>query len=216
MIKVLLAEDHNIVRHGIKSLLDNESDMEVIADVRNGKEAMHALGNGVLPNIILVDLNMPEMGGMELVKEVSRQYSEVFSVVLSMTDHDHYVNEALIAGAKGYLLKNVQQEELIFAIRHIADGGKYVCSELAMRIISRASHSSDQHNGEGTGNFVFTKREMEVLKLISEGFTNNEIADKLFTSRRTVEGHRQSLIEKTGVPNSAALIMHAFRGGILK
>ena len=217
MIKVLLAEDHNIVRNGIKSLLDNESDMDVVGDARNGKEALQLLNEGVRPNILLVDLTMPEMGGMELIREVDKNFSGVFPIVLSMSDHEHYVNDALLAGAKGYLLKNINQDELVFAIRHIANGGKYVCSELAIRMIARDSLIPEQHNGEmQNGNFDFTKREMEVLKLISDGFTNNEIADKLFTSRRTVEGHRQSLIEKTGVPNSAALIMHAVRVGILK
>jgi len=159
---------------------------------------------------------MPEMGGMDLIGAVTKTHPDIFAVVLSMSDHEHYVIDALKVGARGYLLKSITQEELVFAIRHISAGGKYVCSELSLKIIERASRLIEPSDGEVNGNFDFTKREMEVLKLISEGLTNNEIAEKLFTSRRTVEGHRQSLIEKTGVPNSAALIMHAVRGGILK
>ena len=216
VIKVLLAEDHNIVRNGIKSLLSNETDMQVLWEAKNGIEALEILNSGVQPHVILIDLNMPEMGGMELIKEIAKNHAEVYPIVLSMSDHEHYVNDALTAGAMGYLLKNVNQEELVFSIRHVAGGGKYICSELAFSLINFNSRITHYPIQEISGNFDFTKREMEVLKLISEGFTNNEIADKLFTSRRTVEGHRQSLIEKTGVSNSAALIMHAVRVGILK
>lgn len=211
-----MAEDHNVVRNGIKSLLEHESDMEVVGDVSNGVEALEAMDDGIHPQIVLVDLSMPEMGGMELIRNMSLSFPYISPIVLSMADHEQYVIEAMAAGARGYLLKNVTQNELVFAIRHVAGGGQYVCSELAIRMILKNASLPDSLQPDITGNFDFTKREMEVLKLISEGYTNNQIADKLFTSRRTVEGHRQSLIEKTGVPNSAALIMNSVRAGILK
>ncbi len=211
-----MAEDHNVVRNGIKSLLEHESDMEVVGDVSNGVEALEAMDDGIHPQIVLVDLSMPEMGGMELIRNMSLSFPYISPIVLSMADHEQYVIEAMAAGARGYLLKNVTQNELVFAIRHVAGGGQYVCSELAIRMILKNASLPDLVQPDINGNFDFTKREMEVLKLISEGYTNNQIADKLFTSRRTVEGHRQSLIEKTGVPNSAALIMNSVRAGILK
>ena len=215
MISVLLAEDHNIVRNGIKSLLDNEANIKVIGEAANGKEAIRILEEGAGANLIIADLNMPGMTGCELIKYLSSNFKNLKIVILSMSDHEKYVAEAFNAGAHCYLLKNISKDELLFALKHVMAGGRYICSELSLRMFAKLSnHEIAQTEIDGFTDF--TKRELEVLKLIAEGFTNNEIAEKLFTSRRTVEGHRQSLIEKTGVPNSAALIMHAFRSGIIK
>lgn len=215
MIRVLLAEDHNIVRSGIKSLLDNESNIQVINEASNGKEVIRILENGAGANIIVTDLNMPGMSGNELINYLRANFGHLKILVLSMSDQEKYVSEAFKAGADGYLLKNVSKEELIFAIKHVMAGGQYICAELSLRMLAKVS-SYDKPLPDFESFQDLTKRELEVLQLIAEGFTNNEIAEKLFTSRRTIEGHRQSLIEKTGVSNSAALIMHAFRNGILK
>jgi len=215
LISVLLAEDHNIVRNGIKSLLDSESNISVVGEAANGKEAIRILEDNTPINLAIVDLNMPGMGGSELIQYLSSNFKALKILVLSMSDHEKYVSESFNAGAHGYLLKNVSRDELVFAVKHLMADGQYICSELSLRMLSKlANHEVAQTEIDGFADF--TKRELEVLKLIAEGYTNNEIAEKLFTSRRTVEGHRQSLIEKTGVSNSAALIMHAFRNGIIK
>jgi two-component system, NarL family, response regulator NreC len=215
LIRVLLAEDHNIVRNGIRSLLDNESDIKVMGEAANGKEAIRILEENTSINLVILDLNMPGIAGSELIKYIRSNFKDLKILVLSMSDHEKYVSESFNAGAEGYLLKNVSKDELIFAVKHLMVGGQYICSELSLRMLSKiSSHEIAQTELDGFADF--TKRELEVLKLIAEGFTNNEIAEKLFTSRRTVEGHRQSLIEKTGVSNSASLIMHAFRNGIIK
>ena len=215
MISVLLAEDHNIVRSGIKSLLDNETNIQVIGEASNGKEAIRILENGGEANIIVTDLNMPGMTGNELITYLNENFDSLKIVVLSMSEQEKDVSDAFQAGADGYLLKNVSKEELIFAIQHVMAGGQYICAELSIRMLAKLSSYENTYSDDG-GFQDLTKRELEVLQLIAEGLTNNEIAEKLFTSRRTIEGHRQSLIEKTGVSNSAALIMHAFRSGILK
>ena len=215
MISVLLAEDHTIVRNGIKSLLENEANIKVMGEAANGKEAIRILEEGVKVNLIIADLNMPGMSGNELIKYLKANFPNISIIILSMSDNEKHVSEAFKAGADSYLLKNVSKDELIFAVKHVMAGGQYICAELSLRMFAKLS--SHEFAPNDLDNFAdFTKRELEVLKLIAEGFTNNEIADKLFTSRRTVEGHRQSLIEKTGVSNSAALIMHAFRNGIIK
>lgn len=216
MINVLLADDHNIVRNGIKALLGDIEHINVVGEAENFSKALELIQTGVKTDIILTDWTMPGMAGVEFIQYLSHHFPEAWVIVLSMSDHENYVSQALQAGARGYLLKNVSKEELVFAISHVADGNKYICSELALRMIVKANHINDLMDSDMVNPVDFTKREMEVLKLMSEGLTNNEIADKLFTSRRTVEGHRQSLIEKTGVPNSAALIMQAVRLGILK
>jgi two-component system, NarL family, response regulator NreC len=215
LINVLLAEDHNIVRNGIKSLLDNENDINVIGEAANGGEAISILQESKDVNLIVTDLNMPGMPGKELINNLRANFPDLKIVVLSMSDQEKYVSEAFKAGADAYLLKNVSKDELIFALKHVMAGGQYICAELSLRMFAKlSSYELTQADIDGFNDF--TKRELEVLKLIAEGFTNNEIADKLFTSRRTIEGHRQSLIEKTGVSNSAALIMHAFRSGIIR
>ena len=213
-IKVLLVEDHTIVRNGIKSLLNSEPNIEVVGEAINGLEALKLLENKIEVDVILLDINMPEMGGMELLKNLTQTFPAYKVIILSMLDHENYVWEGINSGAMGYLLKSVSNDELMFAINHIAIGGKYICSELAFKMMARAPQLSEFM--DAGINVDLSKREMEVLKLIAEGYTNHEIADKLFTSRRTVEGHRQNLIEKTGVKNSAALIMHAVRVGIIK
>ena len=215
MISVLLAEDHNIVRNGIKSLLDSEQHIRVAGEAANGKEAIRILEESGRINLAIVDLNMPGIAGSELIKYLSSNFQDLKILVLSMSDHEKYVAESFNSGAHGYLLKNVSRDELVFAVKHLMADGQYICSELSLRMLSKLSnHEVSQIEKDNFSDF--TKRELEVLKLIAEGFTNNEIAERLFTSRRTVEGHRQSLIEKTGVSNSAALIMHAFRNGIIK
>ena len=215
MISVLLAEDHHLVRSGIKLLLDSELGIQVKAEAANGKEAIRILEEGFAVNFVLTDLDMPVMTGTELIGYMRSNFQNLKIVVLTMSDQDNHLAEAFKAGANGYLLKNVTRDELIFAMKHVMSGGQYICAELSYRIFNKMSiYELQQLDGAGSPNL--TKREFEVLNLISEGFTNNEIADKLFTSRRTIEGHRQSLIEKTGVSNSAALITHAFRNGVIR
>lgn len=214
LINVLLAEDHNIVRNGIRSLLDTEHGVQVVGEATTGTEALQIITSGVHADVVLADINMPEMSGIQLVKALRSTPSNPKVLILSMLDHENYIIEAVNAGASGYLLKNVSKEELLFAIAHVAGGDKYICSELVFKMFFK--HSSDSHCqlDEKTVNSI-SKREIEVLTLIAEGYTNMEIADMLFTSRRTVEGHRQNLIDKTGVKNTAALIKLAVKNGLI-
>ena len=214
MIKVLLAEDHNIVRNGIRSLLDIEPGIQVVDEAINGAQALEKINAGLEVDLILADINMPEMTGIELVKAVAQVSPDTKVLILSMLDHENYIMEAINNGAWGYLLKNVSKEELLFAIKHIASGSKYICSELALKMLFKPSSGFGNQLDERTVSSL-SKREIEVLTLIAEGNTNMEIADMLFTSRRTVEGHRQNLIEKTGVKNTAALIRLAVKSGLI-
>ena len=213
MIKVLLAEDHNIVRDGIRSLLETDPEITVIDEAVNGREVIEKIAKGIIPDIILADINMPELSGLELIKEL-KDVPNISILILSMLDHESYVLDAINSGASGYLLKNISKDELIFAIKHIAAGQKYICSELSFKMLLRVPLITDCVSDEKSINLL-SKREKEVLALIGEGHTNVEIADILFTSRRTVEGHRLNLIEKTGVRNTAALIIFAVKNGII-
>jgi len=215
VIRVLLAEDHNIVRNGIRSLLDKESDVTVVGEATDGLEALQKLEYGTQVDLLLTDINMPELNGMALLDELKKRFPAIKVLILSMLEHENYVLQAVNNGAYGYLLKNVGEEELMFAIRHVYGGNLYVCSELTSKILTKLSNLPQENNKEVKVSIDLSRREIEILLLIAEGFTNNEIAEKLFTSRRTVEGHRQNLLEKTGARNTATLIRFAVRNGII-
>jgi DNA-binding NarL/FixJ family response regulator len=215
MIQIILAEDHNIVRNGIRSLLEKEKDFEVAGEAVNGKEVLVLLEKGVTADIVLADMNMPELSGIELIAKLKQLVPSCKVIVLSALDHEKYVVQAFQTGANGYLLKSVSPDELIFAIRHVCDGSQYICSELTSRFLNRLLSMPDTVTTEFAEGIEFSSREIEILGFIAEGYTNQEIADKVFTSKRTVEGHRQALIEKTGARNTAALVRFALMNGII-
>lgn len=216
MIEVLLAEDHNIVRNGIRMLLEADQNINVAGEAVNGREVLGFISKGVKVDVVLADINMPELDGLSLLKEMEKNSPDTKIVMLSMHDNEKYVAQAFLDGASGYLLKNVNADELIFSIKHVHNGGKYLCSELAMRMLDKLVNSPSNSFSPGESKIEFSMREVEVLHLIAEGLTNLEMADKLFISKRTIEGHRQSLIEKTGVRNTAALIRYAILNGIIQ
>ena len=214
MINIILAEDHNIVRNGIRSLLEKEPGLKVVGEAANGHEALNLLDSGIQADLILADMNMPEMTGVELIKQIQDAHPAVRVVVLSMLDHEKYVYQAFAAGANGYLLKNVSADEMVFAIKHVSIGGRYLCSELSFTMLDKLIYAPETVT-DGQQGVEFSKREIEILQLIAEGLTNMEIAEKLFTGKRTVEGHRQNLIDKTNARNTAVLIRYAILNGII-
>ncbi|WP_316739690.1 response regulator transcription factor [Pedobacter aquatilis] len=214
-IKVLLAEDHTIVRNGIAALLEKEEDIQIIAEAKNGEEVLSLLESGIEPDLILTDINMPDMNGMELINALQLNYPKIKVLILTMLDNEKYVNQALKAGANGYLLKNVNIDEIIFAIKQLTKGYSYICTSISLNLLAQADLSSDFNSQKIKSTVDISKREIEILNLIAQGFTNNEIADKLFTSKRTIEGNRQSLLEKTGTKNTAALVNFVVRNKII-
>jgi DNA-binding NarL/FixJ family response regulator len=214
MIKIILADDHNVVRNGIRTLLDQERDMTIMDEATDGQQVLQLLENcGTdLPDMIITDVNMPVMGGMELIEAINERYPGLKTLVLSMLDHERYITQAFKAGAKAYLLKTVSAEELLFAIRHICKyNERYLSAEISLKMLDKMLFSPESDFHEQKQPVELSKRELEVLTLIAEGYTNLEIADKLFTSKRTVEGHRQNLIDKTGTRNTASLIRFAIQ-----
>ena len=214
MIKIILADDHNVVRNGIRTLLDQERDMTIMAEATDGQQVLQLLENcGTdLPDMIITDINMPVMNGMELIEAINERYPGLKTLVLSMLDHERYITQAFKAGAKAYLLKTVSAEELLFAIRHICKyNERYLSAEISLKMLDKMLFSPESDFHEQKQPVELSKRELEVLTLIAEGYTNLEIADKLFTSKRTVEGHRQNLIDKTGTRNTASLIRFAIQ-----
>lgn len=219
MTKILLVEDHMVVRNGIKLLLESQDSFKVVGEASNGKEALDYLGSNrdLLPDIVLTDISMEEMDGIALLQVLHQHHKDIKVVILSMLNQINYVIEAFEYGLRGYLLKNVGYNELLFALNHIAAGGRYMSEEISMLLLEqiRSGQRYAQHAMGIQTDFEISERELEVLGLIAEGYTNIEIADKIFLSKRTVEGHRQNLIDKAGVKNTAHLVKFAFENGIL-
>ncbi|MXV16684.1 response regulator transcription factor [Hufsiella ginkgonis] len=216
MIKVLLAEDHYIVRNGIKSLLEKEKEISVIGEADDGIDAITQLDKGLRPDIIIADINMPKMDGLLLTETLKKRYPDIRVIILSMMDHDKYLVDSFKAGAQGYVLKNAHLSELIFAVRFVFLGKFYICSEISMRMFRHVSSESAKLSYSNLASVEFSERELEVLEMTADGLTNQQIATRIFSSKRTIEGLRQSMINKTGVKNTAALIQYAFRAGLVK
>ncbi|NVO30246.1 response regulator [Hymenobacter lapidiphilus] len=229
MIRILLADDHTILRDGIRALLEQEADLQVVGEAANGQALLELLDH-TPADLVLLDINMPVLDGFGVMPQLRAQFPEVRVLVLSMLDHENYVHRMLEAGALGYVLKNADSTEIIHAIRTVAANQHFLCTEIGLNLLRRlvertpAPALPDPYRlapalarppAAATGHSELSGRELEVLQLIAEGLTNQEIADTLFTSKRTIETHRQNIIEKTQVKNTAALIRYAMSTGLI-
>jgi DNA-binding NarL/FixJ family response regulator len=216
MIKVILAEDHNIVRNGIKTLLEKSGDFKVIGEAINGLEVLELFKGGIVPDILLSDINMPDMSGLEVIEKIKAGFPMVKLALLTMLDNENFVLKAFEIGAHGYLLKSITSDEMVFAMKHIYENKNYICSELSFRFLERLARTpAFIDKTKAVSNVEFSERDIEILELIADGFTNIEIADKLFMSKRTVEGYRKEMLEKTETRNSPALVRFAIRNGLI-
>jgi DNA-binding NarL/FixJ family response regulator len=213
MIKILIAEDHAIVREGIRALFENDREITVIGEASNGKKALDKIPQ-LNPDLVLLDFNMPVMNGLECTRLIREQFPNIKILILSMRDDETGLLQMLDAGADGYLLKDSSKTDLAFAIKKIMNQGMYISAEFTMRMIAKYKEAIRFAKKEK--NVVpLSPREMDVLHLIAQGFTNLEIANKLFTSRRTIETHRKKLLEKTHTSNTATLIKFAVQNDMI-
>ncbi len=215
MLKIILAEDHIIVRNGIKLLLEYQSWVEVIGESSSGQGVLDLMASGMVPDIVITDINMQNLDGIELIKALKTLYPSVKVIILSMIDNEKYVAQAFQEGCYGYLLKNVTEDELIFALKTVSSNNKYLCIELTQKLLDKLIGTISMQSKLTSQQVDLTLREIEVLHLLADGYTNQQMADKLFLSKRTIEGHRQMLIDKTGSKNTAALIRFAVTNGFL-
>ncbi|WP_339875914.1 response regulator transcription factor [uncultured Algoriphagus sp.] len=207
-IKIVLADDHELVRDGIKSLLESEQEFQVIDEASDGIEALKVIVEQH-PDLLIVDIRMPKMNGLEVVKEMTKSFPKIKKLVLSMHDSEEYVVEAIQAGADGYLLKGSSKSEFLKALHTISGGGKFFAGDISAYIINNfvngkanTSPKSDVLPEELSN---LTNREKQILELILEGKGNNEIADALEISKRTAEVHRFNLMKKMNVKNLVEL-----------
>lgn len=212
MINVLIADDHKIVVDGLTSILKNEKDIKIVGTGKNGLEALEIVKNNTI-DIVILDINMPELNGIEATKKIKDISPESKVLILSMYNDREFIDELLQAGCSGYILKNKGQEELVKAIRTILGGNDYLGEEIIKTIIKGRR---EKKNERITLPIHLTKRETEVLKLIAQEYTAPEIAEQLFIEETTVNTHRRNLISKLKVKNSLGLVSYAFKNGLVE
>ena len=208
-IRVLIVDDHPVVRSGIKSLLDAEEDIEAIGEAGTMQEAVFR-SRSLKPDVILMDVVMPGGSGIEATPAVLEEAPDAKVLILSMQDDPSYVRESFAAGASGYVLKEAADEEVVTAVREVAAGGHYVHPSLGAKMV--AADAEERRRAESD---PLTDREREVLRLLALGHTNQEIARTLFLSVRTVETHRAHIMQKLRLHTRAELVRHALEQGML-
>lgn len=214
-IKILLADDHPLIAQGIKTTFDNHPEFEVIAMVENGKEALNFIENNKV-DVALLDVDMPIMDGIECAKKIISEFKEVKVAILSMHEEVSLIKNLIALGAKGYMLKTIPSDELLMAIRKIYNGKEYFNADVTKALISNnSSNSFHQFSKKSPLLEDLTPRELEIIKYISQGFTNPQIGKKLFISPRTVDTHRTNIMRKIDVHNVASLIRFAFQNGLV-
>jgi DNA-binding NarL/FixJ family response regulator len=210
--KIFLADDHELFRQGINALLE-DTDIEIVGEANNGKETLDKLST-VQPDILLLDISMAVMDGVECATFLKNKFPELKILVLSMYDTENHLTEMLDAGVKGYILKSGSKDELVFAIKQIFNGGMYISTEFLIKKLGNVKSASETTNIL-IEDLKLSERELEVLKLIVQGYTNSEIAEKLFASVRTIETRRKKLLHKTKASNTAMLIHFATVNGLV-
>ncbi len=213
-IRILVADDHTVIRRGIVGLLNTQPDMEVIDEAGTGREAV-AKVEATSPDVALLDVAMPELNGLGATRIIKGQSPTVQVLILTMHDREDYLFQALRAGASGYVLKGADTEDLLTAVRSVARGGVYLYPQVARGLVS--DYLRRVQSGEDVPSFDgLTDREREILQLIAEGQTANQIAEDLHISPHTVQSHRDSIMSKLDLHNRAALIRYAIRRGLVE
>ncbi|MHB0869339.1 MAG: response regulator [Chloroflexota bacterium] len=213
-IRVLIVDDHAVLRDGIRSLLESYEDIAVVGEASNGREAVQLVAH-LAPDVVLMDVAMPEMDGLEATRQIVAAHGSSRVLVLTQHDNQEYVFPILEAGAAGYLLKKVRGTELVSAIRAVHEGGSFLSPSITRAVIERSLRQR-QPQEEAAGGVRLTEREKEVLKLVAEGLSNQEIADRLSLSIKTVMGHRANLMDKLNIHSRVDLVKYAIRAGLIE
>jgi len=207
-IKVVLADDHMVVRSGIKNLLENEGEVEVVGEASNGEEALEQVQK-LQPDLLIIDIRMPVMNGLDATKKLTSLKVATKALILSMHDDEDYILQSIDSGASGYLLKDTSKDEFMKAIRTIHHGGQYFSGDISQVLVKSYLNVKDRKVTKSvapTNTYDITKREKQILKLISDGISNKDIAEQLGKSVRTIETHRFNIMKKLKVSNVVELL----------
>ncbi len=213
--KILIADDHQMVRKGIATLLSDTPELTIIGEAKTGREVLNFLEQNET-DVVLMDITMPEMNGIEATKQISAQYDNVKVLAISMYDEYDYIQSILKAGAFGYILKDADKEELLIAIRKLLQGKNYYSDKVLAKITSKVAYERKAEEGKIAYEPTLTKRELEVIGLVAKEYTNQEIADMLNVSHRTVDTHKRNLLKKLKVKNVVGLVKYAFKHNLIE
>ena len=211
--KVVIVEDHKLFREGLKSMLADKTGMEVVGEAGDGLEAIRIVKK-IRPDIMLLDLSMPKMNGISVMKEIKSQFPEIKIMALTIHESDQYVLEAFEAGADGYCLKDAGRNELMVAVDSVLQGKRYISPSISGSVLEGYLTGRKKLKSQTSWDTI-TQREREVLKLLGEGYQNKEISDMLFISVKTVEKHRANIMNKLDLHNAAALTAYAIEHGLV-
>ncbi len=214
VIKILLADDHAIVRDGLKLLLQHEPDMSVVGEAQDGQEAVDQAAR-LSPDVVILDLSMPRLGGLSALPLLRSAVPKAHILVLTMHDNEQFLFEALNAGASGYLLKKSAADELMDAVHTVMSGKVYLSPLMSQRMVGDYMHRLQDGTRDAAAVDALTRREQEVLRLIAEGHTNQQIADLLHLSIKTVQTHRGHILEKLDLHDRTELVKYAISKGYI-
>lgn len=212
-LSIVLADDHTILREGLRALLASDSRFEIVGEARDGREAVRCVEK-LGPDLILMDLSMPRMSGMDAIREIKKRYPETKIIALTVHKTEEYLLTTLQAGADGFVLKDATHDELILAIKNVMGGKSYLSPGVSGKVIEGYLKGKEGSHALGSWESL-SQREREVLKLIAEGYKNKEIAEDLCISLKTVEKHRANLMKKLDLHNAAALTVYAVEKGLV-
>jgi RNA polymerase sigma factor (sigma-70 family) len=212
-LRIVLADDHTILREGLRALLTADPDFEVVGEAQDGREAVRCVEK-LEPDLLLMDLSMPRMSGMDAIREIKKRYPNTRIIALTVHKTEEYILTTLQAGADGYVLKDATQDELVMAIKNVMEGKSYLSPDISEKVIEGYLQGKESNQSLSAWE-TLSQREREVLKLIAEGFKNREIAEDLCISLKTVEKHRANLMKKLDLHNAAALTVYAVERGLV-
>ena len=212
MIRLFLVDDHTMLRAGLRALFSPEPSLQVVGEAECGEQLLAQLPTTPC-DVVLLDLHMPGLDGLATTRRLRAEFPDVRILILSMADHERAIGEVLAAGAAGYVLKNAGHDEIVTAVQAVAVGKRFLCSELGLTMLEKLLAVTPEPAPQLLSGL--TAREQEILRLVADGLTTAQIAEQLFTSPRTVESHRQNIMEKTGAKNTAALVKAAVSQGWL-
>jgi two-component system, NarL family, response regulator NreC len=213
MIRILIADDHGIIRAGLKLLLERDPGMEVVGEASDGREAVR-LATELQPDIVIIDIGMPLLNGIDATAQILRETPKMGAIILSMHADESYIMRALNAGAKGYLLKDSADDDLLRAVRTVAEGRPFFSPVIAKTLLEDYVRLMREHRVTDSYELL-TEREREVLQLLAEGKSNKEVAAVLGLSPYTVESHRNNLMQKLNLHNTADIVLYAVRKAII-
>lgn len=208
-IRILLADDHNVLRQGIAQVLESQADMRIIAQARNGQEAV-TLASENMPDIVLMDINMPELDGVEATRQIKETHPEIQIIILTMYQVDNFIFEAIKAGASGYLLKEVEMEDLLDAVRSVARGEAVLDPALAGKVLEEFRVRKPEQSTKED----LAPRDVEILSLVAQGLTNQEIADRIEISEKTVRNRLSLVFKQLHLNNRTEAALYALRKGL--